>query len=377
MIKIIHTADIHLDTPFSLYDPQKAQARRNELRGTLSSLMLFAKTEKADMVIIAGDLFDSGFVTKETLELLNSQFSDNPGCKFVIAPGNHDCASPKSPYQKAEFPPNVYIFLNPAISKFEFEDIGVDVYGWAFTGERMDENPIKGRISVNPERINILAAHADMGGKNSGNCPITAEDIAKSNCTYAALGHIHTGTEVHKAGETFFAYSGCLEGRSFDECGPKGAIICSFDRTENGNVVADFSYKRFCRRRYEKYTADITGAESVGDVIAVIKSENIKHNISRETLLRVTLTGAVSPDVNLHTENITETDVGVFYLEIKDKTLPLYSYEILESDLSLKGALFRELLPKLKSDDENERELAKRALKYGLAALSGSDIIDF
>ena len=31
MPKIIHTADIHLDAPFSLLDVQKAQVRKNEL----------------------------------------------------------------------------------------------------------------------------------------------------------------------------------------------------------------------------------------------------------------------------------------------------------------------------------------------------------
>ena len=78
MPKIIHTADIHLDAPFSMLDVQKAQVRKNELRGAFSSLILFAKTEKADMGIISGDLFDSGFVTKETTSLLISQFAAFP-----------------------------------------------------------------------------------------------------------------------------------------------------------------------------------------------------------------------------------------------------------------------------------------------------------
>ena len=58
MAKILHIADVHLDSPFSLLDPQKSQARRNELRGTFTSAMMYAKMEKYDIVIIAGDLFD-------------------------------------------------------------------------------------------------------------------------------------------------------------------------------------------------------------------------------------------------------------------------------------------------------------------------------
>ena len=103
----------------------------------------------------------------------------------------------------------------------------------------------------------------------------------------------------------------------------------------------------------------------------------IKKNIGSDTLLRVTLTGAVSPEAQLCTEKITESDVGVFYLELRDETLPVFSSEALKDDLSLKGALFRELLPKLESDDPEVRKTAAEALRYCLAALSGSDVIDF
>ena len=44
MPKIIHAADIHLDAPFSLFDVQKAQVRKNELRGAFTSMILYAKT---------------------------------------------------------------------------------------------------------------------------------------------------------------------------------------------------------------------------------------------------------------------------------------------------------------------------------------------
>lgn len=376
MPKIIHTADLHLDAPFSLFDPQKAQARKNELRGVFSSLIMYAKTEKADMVIIAGDFFDHGFVTKETMSLITSQFASVPECKFVISPGNHDCLSQKSPYVKTVFPPNVYIFNSENISRFEFPDINTDVYGWAFTSPTMEKNPLEHHIAVNPDRINILAVHADMTGKASNNCPITAEDIEKSNCDYAALGHIHAGTEVKTAGKTYYAYSGCLEGRSFDECGTKGAIICDITK-ENGIAKTGFTYKRFCRRRYEKFELDITSAELKSDVVSKIKSEIAHRAISSDTLLRVILTGTVSPEKNIKVNEITEADIGVFYLEIKDKTVPLLSYEELKNALSVKGAFFRELLPKLESENEDERILAAQALRYGLAALSGSDIIDF
>ena len=64
----------------------------------------------------------------------------------------------------------------------------------------------------------------------------------------------------------------------------------------------------------------------------------------------------------------------LFSVKMSDKTTPMYDYAALENDLSIRGALFRELLPMLKSDNAEERETAALALRYGLAAISGNDL---
>ena len=102
-----------------------------------------------------------------------------------------------------------------------------------------------------------------------------------------------------------------------------------------------------------------------------------KKSVGADTLLRVTLTGAVSPEAELKTDRINEGDIGVFYLELRDETSPVFSADALRDDLSIKGAFYRELLPKLESENPEERKAASLALKYGLAALSGSDVVDF
>ena len=378
MAKIIHTADIHLDSPFSLFDVQKAHERKNERREVFFSLIKYAENEKADMMLIAGDLFDSEFVTKNTVGLLCEKFASVPSCKFVIAPGNHDPASEKSPYLKSVFPDNVYIFDRPWIEKKEFPDINVDVYGFGCTGEIFEDNPVRDHIQTDPERINIFIGHVDMLGTKPESCPTMTEDeIARTGCDYAALGHIHKGTEVKKAGKTCYAYSGCLEGGSFDECGAKGAIVLNITKSARSIAQTDFSYVRFSRRRYEKIEIDATGANSCDDIKSRIRSAAAEKNFGRDVLLRVYLTGRVAPEVTLHPERVKSDDAGTYYLEIIDKTAPLLSYEELKSDISIRGALFRELLPKLESPDEKERALAEQALKYGLGALAGEDIIDF
>ena len=377
MVKILHTADIHLDSPFSLLDVKKAQVRRNEMRGTFTSLMMYAKMEKFDMVILAGDVFDTEFATKETMELLVSQFAQNPECRFVISPGNHDPLTPKGAYSKVEFPPNVYIFNSDDVTKFSFDDIGVDVYGWAFLDAEKEENPLRrGAIELDPGKINILAVHADMTAADSTCCPMNERDIERSGFDYVALGHIHAGGEVKKAGNTYYAYSGCLEGRSFDECGPKGAIVCKID-TDGGKKEFSFGQKRFSIRRYEKAAIDVSDTKTEEDVIEKIKALMRKYSMGEDTLLRVRMFGTVSPKWKIDVSKITETELGVFYFELRDETQPLLDYEALMDDISIRGAFFRELLPKLKSEDPEERKIAAAALRYGLAALEGEDIGEF
>lgn len=376
MPRILHIADIHLDSPFSLFDAKKAQVRRNELRGTFTSVMMYAKMRETDIVIIAGDLFDSDFVTKETMNLIVSQFEENPSCRFVITPGNHDPATSQGPYLKTKFPDNVYIFKNENIERISFDDIGVDVYGFAYTSEKYEGNPLERPIIPDENKINIFVAHTDISGNKSTYCPLSERDIAKCGCDYAALGHIHAGSEIKKSGNTKFAYSGCPEGRSFDECGVKGGI---FITAENDGGVKKLSFERprFCKRRYEKAEIDVSGLLTHEDMCSEIKKKITEKGYGKDTLLRVKLTGIVSPEARFSPEKTDSSELGLFYVEVSDNTLPLLDFEELKNDISIKGALFRELLPKLKSEDEHERKIASMALKYGLSALTGSEIIDF
>jgi len=375
MPKIIHTADVHLDAPFSLLDVQKAQMRKNELRETFASIVLLAKTEKADIVLIAGDLFDSGFVTKETMSLLVSLFSSVPECRFVIAPGNHDYIWGRSPYRKEGFPKNVYIFDKEQLSCFSFPEIGVDVYGYAFTSEGYAGNPLAEKIMFDRSKINILLAHADVGGR-SKYCPLSVSDISKSGFDYIALGHIHQGGKINTAGSTYYAYSGCPEGRSFDECGTKGVIVAEFSKNA-GRLNALFTNKRMGKRRFEKMNVDITGVASQEALVVRVKEAIEKEGYGLDVLLRIRLVGRISPEITLRPEKLTAYAFGVFYLEVEDASVPLLDYEELKNDISIRGAFFRELLPMLESENEEERRTAADALRYGLAALDGDDVVDF
>lgn len=370
MLKIVHTGDIHLDSPFSGLDIRRAEIRKTELRGTFSSLMTYVRTEAVDMLLIAGDLFDRGFVTRETLAIIMREFSRVPDCRIIISPGNHDPYTPDSVYAKVKFPPNVHIFSEKAVGRFEFPEINCDVYGYAFTGETYAESPV-----FAPEengRLRILCAHADLNAPASTYAPVTSSQIVAAGFDYAALGHVHNPPELTKSGNCIFGYCGCFEGRGFDEAGVKGAY-CVEIGDDGKKAVRRISY---ARRHYESVSVSVAGSSSLLEIKERIRELIRERKFSDDTLLRVTLTGELPSTLVVSPAALADGVDEVFALEIRDATVPALNTDYLDSDPTVRGAFFRELKPKLADPDPTVRATALRALRYGLSAMSGETIAD-
>ena len=376
MIKILHTGDVHLDSPFSRLDPRRAEMRKNELRATFASMMDFAKKNAIDIILIAGDLFDGEFATRETVALIASAAKNSPA-KIFIAPGNHDPATPNSVYAKEGiFPDNVHIFKTEELERVSLDDLGVDVYGYAFTSESMTENPAAGRHVEDEGRINILVGHADTRSADSKYCPVNEELIRAFGADYTALAHIHNAPEPRKVGGAAWAFCGCLEGRDFTETGPKGALLVKIEK-KDGVAEEEIVRLRFSKRRYESESLSVDGAATRGEIVDRINAFIGEKGYGGETLLSLTLRGGISSSLILNPDDIEKEITGLFCFELSDETYPEEAEEELMSDITVKGQFYRELLPALNGGDEARAALARRALRYGLAALSGENIVDF
>ena len=121
----------------------------------------------------------------------------------------------------------------------------------------------------------------------------------------------------------------------------------------------------------------MTGVSSNAELCDRIKSALTEENCGADALVRVKLCGRISPEAALSPEKLSAQMFGVFYLEIQNDTVPLLNDEELKNDISIRGAFFRELLPMLESENEEERRTAAAALRYGLDALDGEDVVDF
>ena len=128
-LKILHTGDIHLGSKFSFLG-EKATEYRRALVKSFESLADTAIEKKVDLVIISGDLFDSPFPSRTTIEIVKRVFKKlvDEGIYTAIIPGNHDYLAPSSIYTSGELTANsgkLIVFNDPANPKFVHPNLKV------------------------------------------------------------------------------------------------------------------------------------------------------------------------------------------------------------------------------------------------------------
>ncbi len=354
-MKILHAADFHLDSPFRHLDARQAMIRRRELRELPWRLAELAREEGAELVLLPGDLFDGERVYPETVEALADALASIPA-PVVIAPGNHDHCRPGSPYLTGRWPDNVHIFTEVAMSTIDLPELGCAVHGCAFTAPHREDDPLRGFAAPSDGRLHLLCVHGEVG-QEGRYAPIAPQGLANSGAAYAALGHIHACSGLQWAGGTPWAYSGCPEGRGFDECGDKGALIITMDT--NGVHCA---FRSLCRRQYRIETVEV---DRFGDCLPATPSPD---------LVRILLTGecAQAPDLAALT---AQAAPHFFHVELRDETtLPQELWARAEED-SLTGLFLREMRRRLEVAPDGERAAVLLAARFGLAALEGREDI--
>lgn len=371
MIKVFHCADIHLDSPFTLFSPRESEKRRTELRAAFTSALMFAREKKADIFIISGDLFDGEYVTRDTRELLMREFAKCKDMRIFISPGNHDPFTANSLYETAEFPENVHVFGRER-ECVSLDELGVDVYGFGFSAKNHLSSPVANWSIKNKDRVNILVCHGDTTSASSTSGPITKKDIADSGFDYIALGHIHKPSGLLSENNVFYCYPGCIEGRSFDELGYHGAM---FGIVEKGN--ADMRFVRFSKSRYEWIDVDLTGARDKMDALDIIRSAIKPY--TDDTELRLTLVGELADAFVILPNEIGRGCEYPYYIEIEDKTFVAPDLSSLESENTLKGVFCKRVLSELEKCDKDSEEyrVLSLALKYGISALDDRRVADY
>lgn len=357
MVKIIHGADFHLDSPFSGLSPQHSAQRRSELRQLPRRLADLARAEGADLVLLSGDLLDGQHIYRETAQALAEALGSIP-CPVFLAPGNHDPWSQHSPYASLSWPDNVHIFSSQALESVDLPGLGCTVWGRAFCASHQASSPLEGLSLPQDGRLHLGCFHGDVAPQSDYG-PISREAIAASGLTYLALGHIHQCSGLQREGDTFWAYPGCPEGRGFDETGEKGALLVE---AEPGQVKARFI--PLCQRKYEVLSVDITGTSDLAGAVQRALPEDAQRH-----MFRVLLTGeGESPDLAALERTLAPLCYG---LTLQDHTrLPQNLWQRREED-SLTGLFLRAMWEKCQAEPDNQ--LYQLCARYGLAALENGE----
>lgn len=347
-VRIVHIADLHLGSAFAYLDSQRAKQRRQELLCRFRDCVELVKKTKADVFLIAGDLFDNwGCV--EAMEYVQTALSTIPETKVFIAAGNHD---PKSKvYDQIDWGVHVHIF-GGELQKVSLP--GVDIYGASLLEAYQPESMMK-NVAVDPDKINLLVWHGDLAG---GTCnPVTQSQLMMFD--YAALGHIHKTEGVRQVASSHWAYAGIPEGRGFDEETTGGAII-----GEVGKHIAKLHMEKIEKRHCMSVEVDAQGKTAVQ-----IQAE-IAQLLTPDDLYQVMVTG----NKDISTEFLEEELSGqCFYLKIKSKKEENEDYASMQNDTTLKGLFIKEMINHMNGEND---ELCRQAIRAGLRALEGRELFD-
>ena len=355
MLRIIHAADFHLDSPFSGLTPERAARRRGEQRELLDRLAALAREKDAGLVLLAGDLLDSERVFRETAQALRSALASIP-CPVFISPGNHDFYSSRSVWTTLDWPENVHIFTSETLEPVELPEC--TLWGRAFTDAHQDTCPLAGLNVPDDGKLHIACLHGAVGPESDYG-PISPPDIAASGLDYLALGHVHQASGLQKEGSTYWAYPGCPEGRGFDELGEKGVLYLE---AEPGRVNAQFI--PLAKYRYEIISADITGP--AGALSAILE---VLPGTTSNLICRLILTGEGEAPNLAHLQQTLDPE---FYgLTILDHTRLPQDLWARRGEDALTGLFLRAMWDKCQAEPDNA--LYQLAARYGLAALEGGE----
>ena len=354
---LIHTSDIHLDSPLTSRLPsEKVRERKRELLSGFGRLVEEAKALKAKAIIISGDLFDSEKVSRKALDTAISIIEEAEDISFLYLQGNHEgnalVASGKL------LPKNLLTFGED----WTYYTLGdLTVAGRSSVAEGMFNS-----LNLPEDGQNIVVLHGELRDRTAAPESIGLRDAAGKNIDYMALGHYHSHSAEAIDDRGVAVYCGTPEGRGFDEAGDKGYVIVS---TDLGRVR--YSFRSFARRRLHIIPLDLGGAVKPGEVTE--RAERALAKIPYGDIVRLELCGKYHPKLWKDTDGIAKAVGGRFYyFEIKDSSRMAINPEDYKHDMSLKGEFIRTV----SADDSLDEETKEKIIACGINALMGEELFD-
>jgi len=386
MLRVLHTADVHLGARHADLGDQAAAQRERQYAAFVATADL-ALAERVDLVLIAGDLFDSNVQPRRSVERAASQLRRlvEARIRTVLIPGTHDVYDRASIYRTYDLSAmagavgsDLVTVLDPDHRDVHLPALDVVVHGRCFATKKAPESPLKG-LKVGKDRratwhVGVLHAALAIPDKTDGDdVVVTAAEIADSGLDYLALGHWHS-TMQGKAGGTIYAYSGAPEAVAIDQDRAGNVLLVTFDQPDGRRQVT-VEERRVGKTRFEKLEID---ASTITAQPALVAQLNAKAD--PDLVLDVQLIGLRPDLLDLETDEV-ENELGERFLKlrIRDRSIaPLTDGSIPPPDTVL-GAFIRDLeaqIAELEAVDPEQDAVGERrdALRLGRLLLTGEEI---
>jgi DNA repair exonuclease SbcCD nuclease subunit len=306
LYKILHCADLHLDSPLRGLeaDPDAPADRiRGATRAAFTKLVDFALDQQVAMVLIAGDLYDGDWQDWRTGQFLIRELErlTRTGIKIVAISGNHDAESIIT--RKLRWPDGAKLLTTARAETVTFAELGLAVHGRGFSTKAVTESLLPSYPPPTPGMLNFGLLHTCATGRpgHENYAPCTPEQLAAQGYDYWALGHIHTREILCR--DPWIVFSGNLQGRHIGEEGAKGATLI---KIEDGRIVGEPSHHAVDVLRWRKIRVDLGGASDEDAALS-----RIRHDIGdaltgaegRMLAARLHLTGSTA----LHAALVRDT----------------------------------------------------------------------
>ena len=352
MLKLIHCADIHLGSKMESKLPKtKADERRGEVRKTFHRMVEYAQKEGVRAILLSGDVFDSDRPLKRDKEFFYSVIKGNPEIDFLYLRGNHDG---KESYTE-EGLDNLKTF-STEWSGYTYDN----VYVCGLELARENATSLYATLKLEKSKINVVMLHGQVAS-TMGVDKIAVTKLAEKNIDYLALGHIHSYSENKLDDRGRYAFSGCLEGRGFDEAGEKGFVLLEVEEGVKSTFIP------FAQRTIEEVEVDVSNTQNGYETYQTIK-EQVKFNPAN--LYRIRLIGEIAYESDALAEDVERLLANeCYFVSVKNYTLRKIDPSVYEGDLSLRGEFVRAVMA-----NDMPEEKKRQIITLGLKALAGQEV---
>ena len=338
-IRIIHSADLRLDAPYEALNTSQAAVRRGEQAALLGRLVQLAEEERADLMLLCGDLAE----TEASAEVL-ARGLERASCPVILATERAGGV-----WTRVKLPENVTVLSGSRTQPFSLPSADARIYraaGGSFRGFHAERRA---------GTYNILCL-------NARRADLTEEDVAASGADYIALGSESSASDLLQSGGSWYSWPGCPEGRGFDECGEKTVNVVELSGDE-----CKLRRESIATRRYQRLTLDISEKDPLLLVHTSLPDDTIKDSY------RIVLTGetGTAPDLRRLYQNLEEL---FFSLQLVDRTRLRKDIWDGACDDTLRGLLLKKLRDRYDAaSTEAQRLRIEQAARWGLAAIDNGE----